>query len=196
MKAIQGVMVFFSLLVTQVPAFLIFRDDAFLPPFGSGKMLFLLATEVVCLMVFSLVFLDRPRIQKMSIKKIRRRGIEAFTVFILSGIIYFLLLMSNVVQDSKTKERIVLPIISSEELITYLQTANEESRIDALSILEEINNSPWNRFFYYLMYCIFFLLFNILFASVVFIFTFFGLKVVAAEGQDASLSPPNTPPAV
>jgi hypothetical protein len=195
MKAVQGIIVFFSLLVTQVPAFLIFRDDAFLPPFGSGKLLFLLATEVVCLMVFSLVFLDKQRIQKMSIKKFRRRGLELFAIFITSGIVYFLLLMSNVVQDNTTKERIVLPVFSSTELTTYLRTANEESRVDVLSISEEINNSGWNRFFYYVMYCIFFLLFNILFASVVFIFTFFGLKVVAVENQDVAASNPGSTPA-
>lgn len=189
MKAIQGVIIFCSLLVTQVPAFLIFRDDAFLPPFGNGKLLFLLATEVICLMVLSLVLLDKQRIQKMSLTRVRTRGLQVFTIFILSGVVYFLFLMSYVVQDTSTRQRIVLPLVSSSGLATYLKTANEESRVDALSIMEEINHSAANRFFYYLMYCVFFVLFNILFASVVFIFTFFGLKVSAGESPEAPGNP-------
>lgn len=179
-RTIQGILVSLSFLTSQVPAFLIFRGEDFIPPFYTGKNLYILATEVLCTIIFALVIVNRNYIQKLSLRKLNKRVFILLSVIFVVGLIYFLLLMNKVYRDG-ADQRIVIPLFPSEQLSKFLQ----HEGWDVLSIDEEIRETTYDVIMYNATYCIFFILYNALFGFVVLVFAALSIRI-AIQGGNAS----------
>lgn len=183
MNAVKVVLMAVSAIVSQLPVFLLFKQSNFLPPFEGGIPLFILATEVIALAIFGLIYNSRGRIRRMSSTKLRSMVIKLLILFFSFGLSYFILLMNNVY--AYQAQRIIAPMFPSSELSQYLIDSTD--RLDVASIRDFIVESVYDTRMYYVTYVIFFIVYAGLYSSVVGIFALLGTRlsdiIVNEDGQ-------------
>jgi hypothetical protein len=179
MKAIGNILVSLSLLSTQMPVLMIFRQDDFIPPFESGRTLFFIAVEVICTVVFGLVLLERQAFIEQKIKKFRSTIFSLVLLFAFGGVTYSLLFMNFVYRDY-TNQQIVVPLMYNNALADLL---NNPKSTDVASIYELINMYSYNKVMWLVTYIMFILMYSVLLSSIVLMYAMIGVRLSKTEAK-------------
>ncbi|HEY0771123.1 MAG TPA: hypothetical protein VGD31_12395 [Sphingobacteriaceae bacterium] len=176
MKAIGNILVTLSGLTSQVPVFMLFKDDTFIPPFENGRPLFFIALEVLCTTIFAMVLLNKAKIIKYSAKRFNKMVGALVVVIMFVGLVYSMLFMSYVFEDANGK--VVIPIVKEEKLKEYLSSP---ATVDSATLTDFINHFPFNKTGWLFTYVTFFLCFAIFFGSIVILYAIIGTRLSEKE---------------
>jgi hypothetical protein len=179
MKAVGNILVTLSGLASQVPVFVLFRDDNFIPPFENGRPLFFIALEVLCTTIFGMVLLNKSWVVTYPAKQFNRLVVTLLAIVMVVGLVYSMLFMNYVFEDSNSK--VVIPILQEQTLQDYL--ANPAT-IDSASLTDFINHFSYNKAGWLFTYVIFFLCFAIFFGTIVILYAIIGTRL--GEGTVAN----------